>query len=159
MSRSSKASWLEGPGDLQEADVEDVPVLGESVRVRALSARWSAAVQGQLKLVTEGREQIAKIDVPAMEALQFLHGVIDPTFNEDEVRQIQTRYGAAFRKVVAKIDELSGIDKDAIVETETRFPASGETSSGSLLDDGASTGNGGPDVHVRTGAGTTHAGE
>ena len=37
MQRSSKDSWLGGPGDLAEAEVEDVPVAGESVKVRALT--------------------------------------------------------------------------------------------------------------------------
>jgi hypothetical protein len=152
MGRSSKQSWLEGPGDLREADVEDVPVPGESVRVRALSAAYSAEVQGQLKLVTEGREQIAKIDVPTMERLQFAHGVIDPQFTPDEVKQIQQRFGPAFRKVVAKIDELSGIDKDAIEETEARFPAGGTVPAGSDVGDGAPNGSAGPDLHVRAGA-------
>jgi hypothetical protein len=152
MSRSTKASWLEGPGDLKEADVEDVPVPGESVRVRGLSARYSAEVQGQLKLVQEGREQIAKIDVPAMELLQFQHGCIDPQFNEDEAKQIQTRFGPAFRKVIEKIDELSGIDKEAIESTEQRFPVGGAGETGPVLGDGAPNGSAGPDLHVRTGA-------
>jgi len=152
MARSTKESWLSGPGDLQEADVEDVPVPGESVRVRGLSARWSAEVQGQLKLVTEGREQIAKIDVPAMELLQFQHGVIDPEFNADEARQVQTRFGPAFRKVIAKIDELSGIDKEAIEATEQRFPVGGAGETGPVLADGAPNGSAGPDLHVRAGA-------
>lgn len=152
MQRSSKESWLQGPGDLKEADVEDVPVPGESVRVRALSARYSAEVQGQLKLVQEGREQIAKIDVQAMELLQFQHGVIDPQFNADEARQIQTRFGPAFRKVIAKIDELSGIDKEAIETTEQRFPAGGESAPRADVGDGASNGSAGPDLHVRAGA-------
>ena len=152
MQRSNKASWLEGPGDLKEADVEDVPFPGESVRVRALSARYSAEVQGQLKLVQEGREQIAKIDVPAMELLQFLHGVIDPEFNEDEARQVQTRFGPAFRKVIAKIDELSGIDKEAIEATEQRFPAGGTSPEGPALGDETPNGSAGPDLHVRAGA-------
>jgi hypothetical protein len=151
MQRATKDAWLAGPGDLKEADVEDVPVAGQSVRVRGLSARYSAEVQGQLKLVTEGREQIAKIDVPTMELLQFVHGVIDPVFNQDEARQVQTRYGAAFRKVVAKIDELSGIDKEAIEKTETRFPAGGASPEGSLVGDGAPNGSAGPDLHVRAG--------
>ena len=152
MSRSTKASWLEGPGDLKEADVEDVPVPGESVRVRALSARYSAEVQGQLKLVQEGRDQIAKIDVPAMELLQFQHGCIDPEFNADEARQIQARFGPAFRKVIAKIDELSGIDKEAIESTEQRFPVGGESQAGAVVGDGAPNGSAGPDLHVRAGA-------
>jgi hypothetical protein len=151
MERSNKDAWLTGPGDLKEADVDDVPVAGQSVRVRGLSARYSAEVQGQLKLVQEGREQIAKIDVPTMELLQFVHGVIDPQFNESEARQIQTRYGPAFRKVVAKIDELSGIDKQAIEETETRFPAGGTNEAGSHLGDGTANGSAGSDLHVRAG--------
>ena len=109
------------PATSREADVEDVPVAGESVRVRGLPAKYTAEIQGQLKLVTEGREQIAKIDVPTMEMLQFVHGVIDPEFNEPRPPQIQERYGPAFRKVVAKIDELSGIDKEAIEKAEPRF--------------------------------------
>jgi hypothetical protein len=152
MARSTKESWLTGPGDLKEADVEDVPVPGESVRVRALSARWSAEVQGQLKLTQEGRDQVAKIDVPAMELLQFQHGVIDPEFNADEARQVQTRFGPAFRKVIAKIDELSGIDKEAIEATEQRFPAGGAGEEGPDVGDGASNGSPGPDLHVRAGA-------
>lgn len=152
MERATKDAWLTGPGDLKEADVEDVPVAGQSVRVRGLSARYSAEVQGQLKLVQEGREQIAKIDVPAMELLQFVHGVIDPVFNESEARQIQTRYGPAFRKVVAKIDELSGIDKEAIENTQTRFPAGGESPQGSDVGNGVAPGGAGPDLHVRAGA-------
>lgn len=122
MARSSKDSWLTGQGDLKEADVEDVPVPGESVRVRGLSARYSAEVQSQLKMVSEGRSQVAKIDVASMEVLQFAHGVIEPVFTRDEAKQIQEKFGPAFRKVVAKIDELSGIDKEAVEATEQRFP-------------------------------------
>ena len=91
MARSTKESWLTGPGDLKEDDVQDVPVPGESVRVRGLSARYSAEVQGKLKLTQEGREQVAKIDVPEMELTQFVHGVIDPVFTEAEARQVQEK--------------------------------------------------------------------
>lgn len=152
MSRS-KDAWLTGPGDLEEADVEDVPTPGNSVRVRALSARWSAAVQSQTKVVAEGREQVAKLDVVAMERLQFIHGVIDPVFTEAEAQQIQEKFGPAFRKVIAKIDELSGIDKETIKATEERFRPGGEAPSGKK-DNGTGSGDGGPDVRVRTGAGT-----
>lgn len=152
MERSTKDAWLTGPGDLREADVEDVPVAGRSVRVRALSARWSAAVQGQMKLIQEGSEQVARLDVPTMERLQFVHGCIDPTFTEAEAAQVQEKFGPAFRKVIAKIDELSGIDKDAIEGVEARFPAGVEETPGSGGSDGSAAGNGGSDVHVRAGA-------
>lgn len=153
MERSTKASWLEGQGDLREAEVADVPVEGQSVRVRALAARYSAEVQGQLKMVQEGSEQVARFDIAAMEALQFVHGCIDPTFTLQEARQVQAMYGPAFRKVIAKIDELSGIDKDTLKETETRFPAGGETPARGDGVDGSSDGSGGSDVRVRVGAG------
>jgi hypothetical protein len=129
-----------------------VPVAGESVKVRALSAKYSAEVQGQLKLVTEGREQIAKIDVPTMELLQFQHGVIEPQFSRAEAEQIQERYGAAFRKVIAKIDELSGIDKEAIEKVEQTFPAGSGGEEGSDVGNGVAPGDRGSDLHVRTGA-------
>jgi hypothetical protein len=125
MQRSTKDAWLHGPGDLREEDVEDVPVPGASVRVRALPARFSAEVQSQLRLESEGREQVAKIDVAEMEVLQFAHGVIDPQFTIEEARAIQAKYGPAFRKVVGVIDDLSGVDKEAIEAVEQRFPASG----------------------------------
>src|ERR1044072_5032271 len=99
----SKDAWLNGPGDLAEATVEDVPVPGQSVQVRALSARYSAEVQSQLKLTGDGREQVATLDGPAMELLQSQHGCIDPEFTLEEARLIQEKYGRAFRKVVAKI--------------------------------------------------------
>jgi hypothetical protein len=140
--RSTKDAWLTGPGDLRETDVEDVPVPGQTVRVRGLSARYSAEVQAQLKLVQEGREQVAKIDVATMERLQFVHGVVEPQFNEHEAKQIQERFGPAFRKVVAKIDELSGIDKDAIEATEARFPEGEGGQERAYVGDGASAGGG-----------------
>lgn len=152
MERSTKESWLQGPGDLREAEVEDVPVAGQSVRVRALSARYSAEVQGQLKLVQDGRDQVARIDVPSMELLQFVHGCIEPTFTEPEARQVQQRFGPAFRKVIAKIDELSGIDKTAVEDTEARFPAGGEIPPGPDVGAGTAAGNSRSDLPLRTGA-------
>lgn len=159
MSRSTKDSWLASDGDLREDNVEDVPVPGESVRVRALSARYSAEVQSQMKMVNEGRSQVAKIDVASMEALQFAHGVIDPVFTLEEAKQIQEKFGPAFRKVVQKIDELSGIDKEAIEQAEQRFPGGVQDTNGTAresasepVDAAAPTGGGRPDVPARVGA-------
>lgn len=130
-SRSTKDAWLNGPGDLREEDVVvDFPNPGDTVRVRALAARFSAEVQSQMRLQTEGREQVAKIDVAEMEVLQFAHGVVDPEFTVDEARQAQGRMGPAFRKVVSKIDELSGVDKEAIEKAEQRFPDRGARPNG-----------------------------
>ena len=148
----SKDAWLTGPGDLRQEEVHDVPVPGQSVLVRGLPAKYSAEVQSQLKMTQEGREQIAKIDVASMERLQFQHGCVDPTFTADEAASIQERFGPAFRKVVAKIDELSGIDKAALEQVEQRFPAGGTTPPRPDLGDGTPAGSAGPDLHVRVGA-------
>jgi len=125
MSRSAKDAWLSGQGDLREDDVVvDFPNKGDTVRVRALPARFSAEVQSQMKVQTEGREQIARIDVAEMERLQFAHGVIDPVFTVEEAGLAQQTMGPAFRMVVNRIDELSGLDKEAIEKVEQRFPDS-----------------------------------
>lgn len=121
--RSTKKSWLEGPGDLKEAEVENVPVKGESVLVRGLPAQFSNQASSEaLKMVTgPGGEQSATVDTARMAVIQFANGVIDPKFTAEEAQLVAEKYGPAFNRVVAKIDELSGVDKDAIDEANARF--------------------------------------
>jgi hypothetical protein len=127
MERSKKDAWLSGKGDLKEADVTDVPVKGQSVRVRGLPAAYSNQAQSEaLEMKTIGREQIATINTARLEVLQFAHGVIEPEFTVTEAEQVAQSFGPAFRKVIAKIDELSGVDKEAIEDASARFPRSGE---------------------------------
>lgn len=153
MARSSKTAWLEGPGDLREADVEDVPVEGESVRVRGLPAAYSNQASSEaLEMITGKRgEQTAKVNTAKLEVLQFAHGVIDPQFSVEEAERVAQKFGPAFKKVVAKIDELSGVDKAAVEETNARFQGSGEGEAGSDLGDGDSSGNGRSPVPARAG--------
>jgi hypothetical protein len=126
MDRSSKAAWLEGPGDLKEADVEDVPVKGKSVRVRGLPAAYSNQASSEaLELKTIGREQVATVNTAKLEVIQFAHGVVDPEFSVKEAETIAQKYGPAFKRVVAKIDELSGVDKEAIDAANARFQGNG----------------------------------
>lgn len=133
MSRSTKQAWLEGPGDLQEADVEDVPVKGQTVRVRGLPAAYSnEATTSAAKFIANAHgEQVATYDTGVMEVLQFAHGCVDPTFTVDEAREIAQKYGPAFKKVVAKIDELSGVDKEAIENAAASFPVGERRANGS----------------------------
>jgi hypothetical protein len=149
----SKSAWLEGPGDLKEADVEDVPVTGDSVRVRGLPAAYSNQAQSEaLEMKTGARgEQSATVNTARLEVLQFAHGVIDPTFTVGEAEKIAEKYGPAFKKVIEKIDELSGVDKEAIEQTQSRFPAGGEVKAG---ENGSPPGAGdvGPPVRARAGA-------
>lgn len=155
MARSTKSAWLEGPGDLREADVEDVPVAGQSVRVRGLPAAYSNQASSEaLELKTVGIDQIASVNTERLEVLQFAHGCIDPQFSVDEAQQVAERYGPAFKKVITKIDELSGVDKEAAKQASARFQSSGD----GAPDDGeaglheAPAGSGGPAVPARAGA-------
>jgi hypothetical protein len=105
----------------------------DHVLIRELPANVSADLKGLLDLTQVGDEQRAKIDVATMECRQFAYGVIDangePMFSEAEVLELQQKHGRAFRTVVDAIDEFSGIDKKAVEEAETRFPARGTPAS------------------------------
>lgn len=160
MERSNKRAWLAGPGDLKEAEVDDVPSPGKSVKVRGLPAAYSLdAVTDATETRVDGRgNTTVAVNRSRLEILQFTHGVIDPEFTEEEARQIAEKFGPAWRKVVDKIDELSALDKEAIDEANRRFPGSPGDPSGEDLGDGAGAGNGGPDVPARAGAGAGDAG-
>lgn len=162
MSRSTKSAWLEGPGDLREADVEDVPVKGQTVRVRGLPAAYSNEASSEaLEWRTwPNGQQTATVNTAKLETLQFAHGCVDPQFTVDEARAISQKFGPAFKKVVAKIDELSGVDKEAITDANKRFQGGDAEPERSPRDaNGTGAGSGRPDVPVRAGAGDGDAGE
>ena len=156
MKASTKSAWLDGPSDLAEAVVEDVPVKGQSVKVRGLPAAFSNEAQSKaLKMVTGARgEQSASVDVAVMAVIQFQHGCVDPSFSEQEARKVAEKYGPAFHKVVEKIDELSGVDKEAIEAESAKFQDSveGEGHDGATEPDAPPAVDSGPAVSSGTGA-------
>lgn len=122
--------------DLRE---EDVPLttIGGMVRVRALPAAFSSQASSEaIEYTTDANgRQGARINAARMEELQVLNGLVEPNLGSiDEVRVFAKRCGPAFKAVVTKIDELSGVDKEAIERAEVAFPAgvdeSPRTSSG-----------------------------
>lgn len=124
MARLKKDAWKKPSLKTKEVEVEE---LGGSVLVRELPAQFSAEVSSKIELISRGREQIAKVDTAIMERLQFAHGVVDddlePMFSETEVAEIQKKHGRAFKTVIGVIDEISGIDKEAIEKAEATFPS------------------------------------
>jgi UDP-3-O-[3-hydroxymyristoyl] glucosamine N-acyltransferase len=56
--------------------------------------------------------------------------------------------GPAAKAIVEAIDELSGLDKEAITEASARFPSSGEVEERAVVGDGASAGSSGPAVSL-----------
>lgn len=159
MERSNKQDWLEGPGDLKEAIVEDVPVKGRSVKVRGLSAAYSndAQLEATETRVTPDGGGIVSVNKTKMEARQLFHSMVEPKLDTiREAEMILERFGPAAVKVIEKIDELSAIDKEAIEEAQARFPGvDGEKASKAPENGGdpAPTGDSGSDVPVRAGAG------
>jgi hypothetical protein len=141
--RSTKDAWLQGPTDLREEDVEDVPQEGMSIRVRGLPAAYSnQATSDALELITGARgEQTARVNTEKLEVIQFAHGCVDPTFTVDEARIIAQRFGPAFRKVITKIDELSGVDKEAIEKTNAAFRPGGPETPGPVVGNGSAPGD------------------
>ena len=145
---------LLGASDLIEREVE-LPSLGGSVRVRSLPAAYSNQAMSEALEVVTGRrgEQTAKVNTAKLEALQVLHGLVDPKLDTiEEVEAFSQKNGRAWRKIVETIDEISGIDKASIEKTNATFQSGGEASGGAVVGDGARAGSGRPDLSLRASA-------
>ena len=146
MARLSKDALLSA-SDIRQEEV-DLPSIGGSVLVQGLSAAYSNEAQSEaLEMVTSGREQIARVNTQKLENLQVLHGFVDPKFDSlAEVEAWMKKNGPAAKTAVAKIDELSGIDKEAIVEAKAKFPSGGEDVGGADVGNGTPARGAGPAV-------------
>lgn len=151
---------LLGASDLVERTVP-LPSIGGSVRVRSLPAAYSnEAMSEALEVITGPRgQQTARVNTRKLEALQVLHGLVEPKLNSiEDAYTFASKCGPAWRTVVNTIDEISGIDKEAMEKTQTAFPAGGSGDSGEVVGNGTSVGGGGSDLHVHSGSGVGDAG-
>jgi hypothetical protein len=141
MARSTKESWLQGPGDVQEAVVEDVPVEGESVLVRGLPAAYSNRAQSEaLELITGRRgEQSATVNTAKLEVIQFAAGCVEPKFSEQEAEIIAQKYGPGFKKVISEIDRPSGVTQAKAETVQATFPAGEGSPNGEAVETAATT--------------------
>lgn len=132
---------LLGASDLTEKTV-DVPSLGDGaqVRVRSLAAAYSnqAISEAMETQVTRRGEQTSRVNTAKLEALQVLHGMIEPQLlTLDEVMAFQQRVGRAWRVIVDKIDEISGVDKEAIEKANEQFQHGGPAEAGAVVGNGS----------------------
>jgi hypothetical protein len=151
---------LLGASDIIERDV-DLPSLGLKVKVRSLPAAYSnQAVSEALEMVTGPRgEQTAHINTAKLEALQVLHGLVEPKLGSiEDAYTFAQRTGPAWRRVVETIDEISGIDKAAIEKTNASFRTGGPGEAGEMVGADAANGSSGPDLHLSAGGDAAHAG-
>ena len=133
----------------------DLPSIGGSVKVRSLPAAYSNQATSEALEVVQGPrgEQTARVNKSRLEILQVLHGLVDPKLDTfEEAERFAQQCGPAFMEIVRVLDEISGVNKEALEEAEVRFPAGGSDEAGEDVVDGAPNGSGGPDLHVRTGA-------
>jgi hypothetical protein len=145
---------LLGASDLVEREVE-LPSIGGTVKVRSLPAAYAnQALSEALEVVTGRRgEQTAHVNTAKLEALQVLHGLVEPKLNSiEEAYRFAQQCGPAWRKVVETIDDISGIDKESVEKTQAMFPAGGPGEGGAELGNGAGSGDVGSDLHGRVGA-------
>lgn len=145
---------LLGASDLIEREVE-LPTIGGSVRVRSLPAAYSnQAMSEALEVVTGARgEQTARVNTGKLESLQVLHALLEPKLTSIEDAQVfSQRCGPAWREVVKVIDEISGIRKEDIEQTQTTFPAGSSSPGREDVDVSNGDRSAGPDLPVRTGA-------
>lgn len=103
----------------RKEEVVELPELGGSVKIRALSAAQDANVNQQ-SAQFNGNKTV--IDFAAMERLRFQFGVIEPEMSADQVRKLHIESGPSFQLVLRRINELSGTTEKDQKESEAAFP-------------------------------------
>lgn len=160
MERSTKESWLAADaGDLEEQTLEDCPVPGQSIKIRALSATSANAANSRaITTYEEAGKPRYKVDSVELDCLRFQEGVIEPKFTTEECRIISGKFGPAFNRVITAIVKLSGLDAETATETDARFQGSGSGQNGTDAGEPAGGGSGSA-VPARTGARTRNDGD
>jgi len=105
------------PKDIVEQDVEDV-FGGLVVRVRGLTASQAAHVK-QMSFSVAGRNP--ELSWAQMEMAQFELGVIEPKMEQAQVLMLHRTAGKSFAKIIAVIDEISGIGKEELRKAQSEF--------------------------------------
>ena len=112
------------PKDLVE-ELLEVPEWGFSVRLRSSTAAQQAAINEEGFQFT-GEE--TKVDWSGMEIKQFQQGVVEPKFDEAQVKQLYLSSGPGFKRVVNRLAELNNMDKEAIERARASFSGQVESS-------------------------------
>lgn len=160
MARLSKDDLLSA-NDLSTREVE-LPSIGGSVVVRGLSAAYSNQAQSEAVEMVQDPEnprgQVARVNIPKLEAIQVFHGLVEPKLDSvEEARRFLEQCGPAAYAVTEAIDDLSGLDKEAVAQAEAQFRGGvdgpegdpGDVGDGGSVSDGV--GDSGSDVSVRAG--------
>lgn len=131
--------------DLSQREIE-LPTLGGSVVIRSLPAAYANQAQSEAMEQVQQvgrREQVTRINMQKLEALQVLHGLVEPKLNSlAEAEQFAKQCGPAWNTLVQAINEASGINNAEVERVNAQFP-----------DGGTQPGNGGATEPLADGAG------
>lgn len=106
------------PTDLIE-EVVPIAEWGCSVRLRSFTSAQSASIKDKgFQTDDEGK---TSVDWAEMEIAQFQMGVIEPHFDDTQVRELYFSGGRGFAKVIAWLDEKSTIDKKELKAARAEF--------------------------------------
>lgn len=113
---TAEEALTNAPKDITAEDVEDV--FGGKVRIRSLTAAQQARVK-QVSLDLSGRNP--DVAWAEMERTQFQLGVIEPKFTAEQVLMLHRMSGPSFAKVIERIDEISGTNKEELRKAQQEF--------------------------------------
>lgn len=111
--------------DLEEAVVE-VPEWGGAVRVRAFSDEQRSKVQAAAttrRFDARTNQWVEQTDTEKLNVLLFIHGVVEPQFTAADYPALRKKSARALARVIAKLNELTGLTEEAVVQAEAEFPA------------------------------------
>lgn len=155
MTLFSRDSLL-GATDLEEREIE-LPSIGGSVRIRSLAAAYSNQANSEATEVVNSEHrgrtrQTITLNGAKLEALKVLHALVEPKLNSiEDAYTFSQRCGPAWITLVKAIDDISGIEPEAIARTEAMFHPDRPGEAGES-GNGAGTGDARPDLDVRVGA-------
>lgn len=104
--RITAAQIRDAPPDCREEELE-VPEWGGWVLLRSPTALAQAEIQSAGMQLDESGNPTG-VDIPAMERMKFRYCVVDPVLTEDDVMEIQRSQGPSWKRVMDKVDELTG---------------------------------------------------
>lgn len=111
------------PEDIVEETI-DIPEWECSVKLKSFTAGESAAIK-EASLSLEGE----KTDVAwgEMEIQQFKMAVVEPSFTEEQVRQLHLTSGRGFKRIIDWSDAQSNINKEELRKMREDFRGSTES--------------------------------
>jgi hypothetical protein len=97
---------------------QEKPVDMPQVRVKSLTSGQQAVIT---KLCVKFGDGSVDLDVPRLQRMQVMDGLVEPLLTAKEVERFQQQSGAGFQRVLNWITDKSGFDEDKAKDAVRRF--------------------------------------